>query len=210
MSDAGYDCIFPHAPHILPMTSTIIVDGQEVEVSNGDRENARAWFTYSSKDYSDASLALKEVPMVYHGIDDSINQIRGLLKANEEYYLLGFSQGATFCHILSVLAHHAQLLENKDAAIQPFGRIRKVILISGFTHMHQYPLTESIHDVTKNNIRIQSLHIYGEGDTSVPRHFSEDLAKSFVNPEVYVHEKGHFIPHNKPLLDRVIQFLDSK
>lgn len=192
------------------MTSTILVDGQEVEVSNGDRENARAWFTYSSKDYSDASLALKEVPMLYHGIDASINQIRELLKANEEWYILGFSQGATFCHILSVLAHHAQNLDNEDVVIEPFGRIRKVILISGFTHMHQRPLSECIHDVAKNDIKIQSLHIYGEGDTSVPKHFSEDLAKCFINPEVFIHEKGHFIPHNKPLLDRVIQFLDSQ
>lgn len=47
------------------MTSIVTVDGHEVRISNGDRENAIAWFVYSDKDYSDASMALKEVPMIY-------------------------------------------------------------------------------------------------------------------------------------------------
>lgn len=193
------------------MTSTVIIDGQEVEISNGDRENARTWFMYSDIDFSDASMALREVPMTYHGLDTSIKQIRTLLETqvDNECCILGFSQGATFAHILSVLAHHANQMDDDDSVIAAFTKIKKAILISGFSHMHQHPLVECLQDATNNNLHVQSLHIYGEGDTSVPARYSADLAKCFINPEVYIHEKGHFIPHNKPLIEKVLQFLDS-
>jgi predicted esterase len=192
------------------MTSTVIIDGEEVQISNGDRENARAWFMYSEEDYSDASMALKEVPMIYHGLDASIEHLRKFLETevDDECVIFGFSQGATFCHVLSVLAHHAKQRDNTDPVIAPFAKIQKTILVSGFAHMHQNPLAESLEDTTNNIIQVQSLHVYGEGDTSVPRHFSEDLVKCFVGAEVYVHEKGHFIPHNKALIDTILCFLD--
>ena len=184
---------------------------KEVEISNGRRENARAWFMYSEKDYSDASMALKEVKMNYHGIDTSISQIRDYLdlEVDGDCAILGFSQGSTFCHMLSVLAHHAKQSDHVDPFILPFAKIKKAILISGFSHMHQYPLVSCLRDTTKNGIHLQSLHIYGEGDTSVPMRYSEELAKCFVKPEAYVHEKCHFIPHNAPLIERVLEFLNK-
>ena len=192
------------------MTSIVTVDGHEVRITNGDRENARAWFMYSDKDYSDASMALKEVPMIYHGLDTSIAQISDYLQTvDNECTILGFSQGATFCHLLSILAHHATQANNADCAIAPFAKIKRAILVSGFSHMHQEPLAASIRCDVKNSIQLQSLHVYGEGDTSVPKHFSCDLAKCYMDPDIYVHEKGHYIPHNKPLIDRVVQFLKS-
>ncbi|KAL7522036.1 hypothetical protein ACHAWX_006731 [Stephanocyclus meneghinianus] len=201
LNEAGYECVFLHAPHVLPMTSTVVVDGEEVQISNGDRENARAWFMYSDSDYSDASMALKEIPMHYVGLEASIAQVEKFLKTqiHDECYILGFSQGATFCHILSIVAHAAKRSDDTDTTISAFAKISKAILISGFSSYH-----------TKRDIKTQSLHIiFGQGDTSVPKQFSEDLASCFVNAEVYVHEKGHFIPHNKALLDRVLAFLES-
>lgn len=195
------------------MTSIVIIDGKEVEISNGDRENARAWFTYCDHDYSDASMALKETPMTYHGLDASIEQIRDYLdtEVDVECSILGFSQGATFCHILSILAHHSKESNfAEDTSLAPFAKIKNAILVSGFSHMHQSPLASCLKEATTKEIQLKSLHIYGEGDTSVPKRFSEDLASCFVNPEIYVHEKGHFIPHNKPLIDRVLQFLQPQ
>lgn len=211
LSEAGYQCIFPHAPHMLPMTSTVVIDGHQVQISNGDRENARAWFVYSDVDYSDASLALKELPMVYHGLGPSVQRIREILETqvDDDCCILGFSQGATFGHILSILTHHANQSDHADPVIGTFAKIKKVILVSGFPHMHCIPLAECIRETIKDNIQVQSLHIYGEGDTSVPKSYSENLSNCFVHAEVYIHEKGHFIPHNKPLIDRVLQFLES-
>lgn len=193
------------------MTSTVVIDGEEVQISNGDRENARAWFMYSDTDYSDASMALKEIPMHYVGLEASIAQVQDFLRTqiDDECFIFGFSQGATFCHILSILAHAAKRSDDKDSTISDFAKISKAILVSGFSSMHQNSLADVMKEATKRDIQIQSLHICGEGDTSVPKHFSGDLASCFVNAEVYIHEKGHFIPHNKALLDRVIAFLDS-
>ena len=192
------------------MTSIVNIDGKEVEVSNGDRENARAWFMYYDKDYADASMALKEMPMTYHGLDVSIEQIRDYLETevDGECSILGFSQGATFCHILSILAHQSIQTDYADTSmLAPFAKIKRAILVSGFSHMHQIPLASCLKETEIKEIQLKSLHIYGEGDTSVPMRFSQNLASCFVNPEVYIHEKGHFIPHNKPLIDRVLQFL---
>ena len=194
------------------MTSTVMIDGEAVQITNGDRENARAWFMYSEVDYSDASMALTESPMDYFGLDASIALIRDYLNAHvqhEECFILGFSQGATFCHIISMLTHAAKQSDEFDADISPFAKIRKAILISGFSSMHERPLAACMKDTRKTNIQVQSLHIFGENDTSVPKPFCVDLAKCFVNSEIYVHEKGHFIPHNKPLLDQVVHFLES-
>ncbi|KAL3792815.1 hypothetical protein HJC23_002622 [Cyclotella cryptica] len=211
LTEAGYECVFLDAPHLLPMTSTILIDGQEVQITNGDRENARAWFLYSDTDYADASMALTEIPMHYVGLETSIAQVHDFLKTetNDECFVLGFSQGATFCHILSILAHAANLSDDTNSTLSVFAKIQKTILVSGFSSMHQNPLAEWTRDAVKKGIQIQSLHIFGEGDTSVPKQFSEDLAACFVNAEIYTHDKGHFIPHNKTLLDRVLEFVES-
>ena len=105
ITELGYDCIYLEAPHLLPMTSIVEVDGQQVEITNGDRENARAWFMYSKIDPSDTSEALKETPMEYYGLEASISVIRDCLcKLESSCTIFGFSQGATFVHILSILS----------------------------------------------------------------------------------------------------------
>ncbi|KAL3792822.1 hypothetical protein HJC23_002629 [Cyclotella cryptica] len=211
LTEAGYECVFLHAPHVLPMTSTILIDGREVQITNGDREDARAWFLYSDTDYADASMALKEIPMPYVGLETSIAQVHDFLKTeiDDECFVLGFSQGATFCHILSILAHAAKLSDDTNSTISPFANISKAILVSGFSSMHKNALADCMRDAMKKGVQIQSLHIFGEGVTSVPKHFSEDLAECFVNAEIHIHDKGHFIPHNKTLLYRVLEFLES-
>jgi predicted esterase len=157
-------------------------------------------------------MALKEIPMHYVGLEASIAQVQNYLRTqiDDECFIFGFSQGATFCHVISILAHAAKLSDDSDSTISSFAKISKAILVSGFSSMHQNPLAECMKDATKRDIQqIQSLHIFGEGDTSVPKHFSEDLTSCFVNAEVYIHEKGHFIPHNKAFLDQVMAFLKS-
>ena len=183
------------------MTSMVEVDGELVEVTNGGRENAKAWFVYSDKDPSDASMALQEKPMEYIGLESSIALISDCLRnlETESCSIFGFSQGATFAHILSLLASSA-LKKPNCKQLSPFAKIDSTILVSGFAAMH--PM-EDFDDL----IRVRSLHIMGERDTSVPRTYGDKLASQYFDPQVYVHDKGHFIPHNKVLIDTVINFL---
>lgn len=213
---AGYDCLYLEAPHRLPMTSTVVVEGREVRISNGDRENARAWFTYSSSDSADASMALAEMPTEYIGLETSIDQVKACLAKchNEDHVcaILGFSQGATFGHILSTLV--SAVRRNSDPG-NPLAKIRCAILLSGFPSMHENVSlanrTPSNGDGTARheNLDVESLHVFGAKDTSVPPSYGETLARCFRNPDVYDHGKGHVIPQNAAFCDRVIAFLDS-
>jgi predicted esterase len=212
ISEIGYGCIYPEAPHLLPMTSMVEVDGQLIEVTNGDRENAKAWFMYSEKDPSDASMALQETPMHYFGLDASISIIKECLcklEKEESCTIFGFSQGATFVHILSMLAATAR--KKPDCKyLSPFAKIDSAILVSGFASMHQGSVTETIQDTNSEDlIEIRSLHIIGDRDTSVPKSYGDKFAALYSEPQIYIHDKGHFIPHNKALIDTVIEFLET-
>ncbi|KAL7495311.1 hypothetical protein ACHAWT_003781 [Skeletonema menzelii] len=180
ISELGYDCIYLEAPHLLPMTSMVEVDGQLVEVTNGGRENAKAWFMYSEKDPPDASKALQETPIEYYGLEASISMIRDRLCKLETSpcTIFGFSQGATFVHILSILASAAR---NKPDCeyLSPFAKVDSGILVSGFASMHQGSLTDNAHTTDAGGlITIRSLHIMGERDTSVPKSYGTNLLVS--------------------------------
>jgi predicted esterase len=213
ISEKGYGCIYVEAPHLLPKTSMVEVDGQLIEITNGDRENAKAWFMYSDKDPSDASMALKETPMQYFGLNDSISIIKEYLcklEMQEPCTIFGFSQGATFVHILSMLASAARK-EPDCKHLSPFAKIDSAILASGFASMHQGSVTDNIQDINSEDfITIRSLHIIGDKDTSVPKSYGDKLAALYAEPQIYIHNKGHFIPHNKALIDTVIEFLDTR
>lgn len=111
LNQAGYECVFLEGPHVLPMTSmidVIVVEGTPVEVENGKRENARAWFLLSEEDPADASLSQSGVSMEYIGVDESLHLIKAELSRDDDddcyWAVLGFSQGGVFAHILSVLS----------------------------------------------------------------------------------------------------------
>ncbi len=189
------------------MTSMVEVDGQLVKVTNGGRENAKAWFMYSDKDPSDASNSMQEAPMEYFGLDASISMIRDCLCKLEACTIFGFSQGATFVHILSMLASTAK--KKPDCKhLSPFAKVDSAILASGFASMHQGSMAGIAHASDYGGlIAIRSLHIIGDRDTSVPKLYGNKLASLYSEPQIYIHSKGHFIPHNKALIDKVIEFL---
>ena len=153
------------------MTSVVEVDGAEVEVTNGGRENARAWFLYSEADPADATGALDGTPTEYVGLRRSVDLVgECLLRTPRNGHdddgdgdfcaILGFSQGATFGHVLSAMAASSLAsprgrgdddgvgdgdrrlrdppgAPSSSSRSYPFGRIRCAILIGGFPSMHR-------------------------------------------------------------------------
>jgi len=184
ISELGYDCMYLEAPHLLPMTSMVEVDGEMVEVTNGGRENAKAWFMYSEKDPSDASMALQETPMEYFGLDASISMIKDCLckLETESCTIFGFSQGAAFVHILSILASTARMKPNCKH-LSPFAKIDSAILVSGFASMHQGCMTDNLQatDCEGSLITIRSLHIIGEGIRPSQNRMEKNLLLSMQN-----------------------------
>jgi hypothetical protein len=78
---AGYECVYPDAPHLLP-PPTNNYSNEGVEDNDGgynkkcsatyNRVNARAWYMYSTDDPSDTSHSLDQTPMEYVGLQLSI------------------------------------------------------------------------------------------------------------------------------------------
>lgn len=196
LNQAGFCTIFLEAPHRLPMTSLVEVDGQTVEIENGKRQNARAFFLYNEIDPSDATKALTGETTRYFGLQESMDLVEQeiyKISSNEGHiHLLGFSQGAAFCHILAALASQSK---------QPWARIRSAILIGGFPAKHcDYAFLE-------RPIDLPSLHVNGLQDTSVGPEHSLMLTDRFIQPSILLHEKGHTIPKQSKICAAMIDFL---
>lgn len=206
LNKAGYDCVFLEGPHILPITSTIEIEGVPVEIENGKRENARAWFLLSETDPADASQSQSGQPLTYIGLEKALNIVKYELEQDEEGFVavMGFSQGGVFAHILSRLA---------DSAQAPFDRIRAALIASAFAAQHidehSSPYSYSIGNMPdRTPISLPSLHIIGKKDTSVLPKLSEDLSALFNNRQYLYHEKGHILPQTSAECQAIISFLD--
>lgn len=206
LNQAGYDCIFLQAPFDLPMTSTVKVDGELVTITNGERQDAKAWFLYSQEDACDASPALSGRFVEYVGLDDAIQVVETELndlttEDNPVIAMLGFSQGAVFAHIIAALANQTT---------RPFHKINRFILVSGFPATPG-SLPPSLED-KKQLLQINkpSLHVIGLNDTSVPPSMSTKLSDCFVNPKTMHHEKGHLLAQQSAQCAQIIQFLDGR
>ena len=76
--------------------------------------------------------------------------------------------------------------------------------------MHRGSLTDSLQTTDdKEPITTRSLHIMGANDTSVPKHYGDKLAACYLDPKIYIHEKGHSIPHNKAMIEAITDFLET-
>ena len=202
--------IYPEAPHILPMKSTIRIEDQPVEITNGGRKNARAWFTYNRDDPCGTSESQTGKAIEYIGVDESLGLIgdiiRGVVDTDDKaadsarrkvVVLLGFSQGGTFAHVLASLARDM------------FREIDGVVCIGAFPATHM-PAAESFYrPCLEQTISIKSLHVIGRNDTSVRPNLSNELASLFQYPVIYEHEKGHLVPSNSAACHSIISFLYS-
>jgi predicted esterase len=207
LNKAGYDCVFLEGPHLLPLTSTVQIEGVDVQVENGKRENARAWFLLSDTDPADASESQSGRPLTYFGINEALHRVQHELEHEETFVaLMGFSQGGVFAHILSRLA---------DAGHPPFNKIRAAILASAFAaqHMDKSPSRPYSHIIgnmpDRKTITLPSLHIIGKNDTSVRPTLSEDLSLLFNDRQFLFHEKGHILPQTSDACQTMIGFLDE-
>ena len=214
LCNAGYDVIYPEAPHILPMKSITDVEGQPVEIRNGGRKNARAWFTYIRDDPCDTSESQTGNSIEYIGLDESIGIIGSVLQGCVEadgapsesserkiIALLGFSQGGTFAHVLASLA--------EGEGTNLFRHIDGVVCIGSFPAKHTPTVQSKYRPCLDKTIPVQSLHVVGENDTSVHPKLSNELAALFQDPVMYGHEKGHLVPSNSAACHAIISFLSA-
>ena len=103
LNQAWYDCLFLQAPIELPITSTIMIEGQPVVITNGGRKDAKAWFLYNQEDPGDTSSMLTGERIDYVGLEESITmmqkELTKILEANEDekIFVFGVFARSRFC-----------------------------------------------------------------------------------------------------------------
>lgn len=196
------------------MLSTVNIEGQPVEITNGGRKNARAWFTYNREDPCDTSESQTGKRIEYIGLEASLGVIEDVLRECVEadgasaessgrnvIAVLGFSQGGTFAHALASLAEGTHYFRHIDG----------VICIGAFAAMYT-PTGKSKYSQNSpvdRKLGIKSMHVIGKNDTSVRPQLSNELASFFHDPVMYEHEKGHLVPSNSASCKAIISVLDA-
>jgi len=188
-----------------------------VEIENGTRENARAWFLYSETDPADTTGCQAEQSMIYYGLQESIDEVRRVINGMEEgkeaqedgepVALVGFSQGSVFVHILPALVNACKQANHHHSA---FCRIQCTVLASGFQAMHSEPILEDDVEVAAfTSLVLPSMHLIGENDTSVVPELSHRLASCFVDAQRLIHEKGHILPQKSTQCSEIVSFIEK-
>ncbi|KAK1396049.1 FSH1 domain-containing protein [Heracleum sosnowskyi] len=144
------------------------------------------WFQFNKEftDYTNFDECLEYIQecMIKHGPIDG---------------LLGFSQG-------SILSAALPGLQAKGLALMKVPKIKFLIIISGAKFKNE-ALAEKAYS---NTISIPSLHFLGENDFLKPH--GTDLLKSFADPVVIHHPKGHTIPRlDEKGLESMLSFLEK-
>lgn len=175
-----FDFYFVCAPHIIP---------EQENLSKPKVEQERGWW-FSKPERSYRALDETDVCI---GYEDSLQLILSEFEAHGPFDgILGFSQGASFVSLLCILRKDPKYrLDFKFA-----------IIIAGFksllsNHRHMYD----------DPIDCPSFHTVGESDAVIPSQSSEELQSAFINPVVYRHNGGHYMPASPQLRTAIMEFI---
>ena len=103
-----FELCFAQAPHVLPETSVVVLDGYEVELQNHSKgDAARAWFYYFEEDKAKLPQDFHDpnATRPYFGWEQSVLALEQLWQERGPFdAVFGFSQGATATMKLCALA----------------------------------------------------------------------------------------------------------
>ena len=174
------DFVFITAPHVIP---------EEANLAKPDPEQEKGWWfskanrSYHALDKADISTGYEESLKLILETFEALGPFDGVL---------GFSQGASFVSLLCALRSDQETrLDFKFA-----------ILIAGFKS-----LVTPHASVYRSPIDCPSFHTIGETDGVIPTRSSEELQSVFVNPVVYRHNGGHYVPASPQLRTALNEFL---
>ena len=201
------DLVYITAPHELPMIE-------------GGRENAKAWFYYNAENILETSHAFRvQANVEYHKWNESREHIANSWIEHGGFDgVCGFSQGAVTLHQLLVEMHLSAEKSPEEATgshlCSPSVRFllshppRFAILVAGFPSNHTLPGGSPI---LPGLLLVPSLHVISDEDFQVPKELHAQLIDRFVagpHRQVIKHDKGHQMPHQAALLDRLVDFVE--
>jgi predicted esterase len=234
MVRAGYRVVFLQAPHRLPPKkepATPILPETNNGNNNGNnnnsnasasREFAYAWFVYNKEDPSADTTPLPSPTGDFNGMNESLQVIKSEIERLYEetaapVFLLGFSQGAVLVHKVATLACQETPIISADdstaisSSQNPFSRIEKCILVSGFSFQERSSVLQ--HERNYHKV-IPSLHVWGTQDTRVPPYLTRQVFLQdgcFQGKHVvWEHPRGHVLPTDRTFCDFVLRFLSGQ
>lgn len=134
----------------------------------------------------------------YQNMDECLSFIEDYMIKNGPFHgLLGFSQGA-------ILSAALVGLQSKGLALTKVPPLQFVIIVAGAKFK---ALSHFFQSAYSSDIECPSVHFLGDNDFLKPH--GEELLKSFVDPVVIRHPKGHTVPRlDKEGVTAINSFLD--
>ncbi|KAG7369634.1 translation-associated GTPase [Nitzschia inconspicua] len=136
----------------------------------------------------------------YVGLEESLKKIQDETAGRAVVGILGFSQGARFAHLLS-------LLHTSQPDIY-FPHLRFVILAAGY----DAPLPPQMPDLSRYvqvAEHVRSLHIWGVNDTLISPDQSEAVSRYYYHPVTMPHSGKHFVPSKANDVERMMDFIQE-
>ncbi|XP_070566433.1 esterase OVCA2-like isoform X2 [Ptychodera flava] len=183
--------VFISAPNVVPPMES--AERAENETTSDDQ---RGWWFSRDDDYFSAG----DTSDVSKGFDKSLQVIEKAFTEEGPFDgVLGFSQGATLVGMLCAI---------KDEPGSPF-HFDFAILVAGFRSL------STNHDKYYSKpISCPTLQVFGDTDKVIPKEWSVEHLKYFIEPETLSHTGGHFIPASSPqkkiYLEYLQKWLDAK
>lgn len=175
--------VFISAPHVIP---------EPENLARPPNEQERGWFfskpekAYKGIDQTDTCI----------GLEDSLEYLQTIFKEKGPFDgVLGFSQGACLLSLMS----SSRYKETHG----PF-KYRFAIFFSGFKSL-LIPHEGLYSSLTS----LPTFHTIGRTDGIIPFQMSVDLTNLFVDPIIYAHSGGHYIPATPDLRSALQGFLQG-
>ena len=197
------ELIYCEAPHDVPKKVEEAAVKQETENSLQASEEKAEEINSAEKGWW---LKSSECPERNFESDfkKTLQYINEVFEANQPIDgVWGFSMGGIFSSMLAKIA-----LENSNTpSISEYKAIRFNFVIIAAASKSVESFHEQFYDLSKK-ISMPSLHIIGKADKLVAEEKALQLADYFDEPQVYIHEQGHFIPCNAESKKAYSDFLD--
>ena len=143
----------------------------------------------------------------YVGLEDSLTLVQSVQEQTVKPIvgILGFSQGARFCHLLAIL--------HQQHPNQWLPHLKFSILVAGYDKPlppELRPYCQSSNSVLQNQtLELPSLHIWGSKDPLITQDEFDGLVASYKDSETYIHPGKHFVPCKGSELPVYIDFVQK-
>jgi pimeloyl-ACP methyl ester carboxylesterase len=172
--------IYCEAPHDVPKQLIEVTENETLEEKSDNSQ--KGWWLKSSENPE---------RNVQNDFEKTLNQINDVFSTNKIDGVWGFSMGGIVASMLARICSENR--QNKDTFKYKSIDFDFVIIAAASKSPECYH--EIFYD-SNSKICMPSLHIIGKTDKLVPENRALELAEYFVDPVIFVHDQGHFIPCN--------------